>query len=142
MDLGWSVDQLKQYFPEGFFPPDFKDYNRAAFKSFARLQDFMTGAPVNVERDAACSHCRTPLAIVDPDQVRKTMAELQAAAEEKTGVDPALPVSLAMERLRAERAFADAPGSSRRPAAVDLLFGDLSDPVAGFLRLLGRLRSS
>jgi hypothetical protein len=24
---------------------------------------------------------------------------------------------------------------------VDLLFGDLSDPVAGFLRLLGRLRT-
>jgi hypothetical protein len=99
------------------------------------------GAPVDVDRNAVCSHCRSPLAIIDPDQVRKTIAELQAAAEEKKGVDATLPVSLAMERLRAERAFADSPGSTRRPAAVDLLFGDLSDPVIGFLRLLGRLRT-
>ena len=99
------------------------------------------GAPVNVEREAVCGFCRTPLAIIDPDQVRKTMEELKKAAEEKTGVDPTLPVSLAMERLRGERAFADAPGSTRRPVALDLLFGDLSDPVIGFLRLLGRLRS-
>jgi len=100
------------------------------------------GGPVNVERNAVCTFCRTPLAIIDPDQVRKTIVELKAAAEEKKGVDPTLPVSLAMERLRAERAFAEAPGSTRRPAAVDLLFGDLSDPVIGFLRLLGRLRNS
>jgi hypothetical protein len=99
------------------------------------------GAPVDIERNALCAHCRTPLAIIDPDQVRKTMAELQEAASEKQGVDATLPVSLAMERLRAERAFADSPGSTRRPAAVDLLFGDLSDPVIGFLRLLGRLRT-
>jgi hypothetical protein len=100
------------------------------------------GAPVDVDRNAVCGHCRSPLAIIDPDQVRKTIQELKAAAEEKKGVDATLPVSLAMERLRAERAFADSPGSTRRPAAVDLLFGDLSDPVAGFLRLLGRLRDS
>jgi hypothetical protein len=100
------------------------------------------GAPVDVERNAVCGHCRSPLAIIDPDQVRKTIQELKAAAEEKKGVDATLPVSLAMERLRAERAFADAPGSTRRPAAVDLFFGDLSDPLVGFLRLLGRLRSS
>ena len=99
------------------------------------------GGPVNIERDAVCGFCRTPLAIIDPDQVRKTIEQLNAAAEEKKGVDPTLPVSLAMERLRAELAFAESSASSRRPAAVDLLFGDLSDPVIGFLRLLGRLRS-
>jgi hypothetical protein len=100
------------------------------------------GAPVNVERDAVCSFCQTPLAIVDPDQVRKTMEQLKAAADGKTGIDPALPVSLAMERLRGERAFAETPDSARRPASLDLLFGDLTDPVIGFLRLLGRLRNS
>jgi len=99
------------------------------------------GGPVNIEREAVCGFCRTPLAIIDPDQVRKTIEHLKAAAEEKRGVDPTLPVSLAMERLRAERAFAESSASSRRPAAVDLFFGDLSDPVIGFLRLLGRLRN-
>jgi len=99
------------------------------------------GGPVNIERDAVCGFCRTPLAIIDPDQVRKTIEHLKEAAEEKKGVDPTLPVSLAMERLRAERAFAESSATSRRPAAVDLFFGDLSDPVVGFLRLLGRLRT-
>ena len=99
------------------------------------------GGPVSIERDAVCGFCRTPLAIIDPDQVRKTIEHLKDAAEEKKGVDPTLPVSLAMERLRAERAFAGSSASSRRPAAVDLFFGDLSDPVIGFLRLLGRLRN-
>ena len=99
------------------------------------------GGPVNIERNAVCGFCRTPLAIIDPDQVRKTIEHLKEAAEGKQGVDPTLPVSLAMERLRGERAFAESSASSRRPAAVDLFFGDLSDPVVGFLRLLGRLRS-
>jgi hypothetical protein len=99
------------------------------------------GGPVSIERDAVCGFCRTPLAIIDPDQGRKTMEHLKEAAEEKKGVDPTLPVSLAMERLRAERAFAESSASSRHPAAVDLFFGDLSDPVIGFLRLLGRLRN-
>lgn len=100
------------------------------------------GAPVSVERDAVCGFCHSPLAIVDPEQIRKTVAELAASAEEKKGVDPTLPVSLAMERLRAERAFADEPGPRRRPSALDLVFGDLSDPVAGFVRLLSRLGKS
>jgi len=100
------------------------------------------GAPVNVERDAVCGFCRSPLALIDPDQIRKTLEQLKTAAEGKKGVDPALPVSLALERLRAERAFADETDAGRRPMALDLLFGDLSDPLAGFFRLLSRLRRS
>ena len=73
------------------------------------------GGPVNIERDAVCGFCRTPLAIIDPDQVRKTIEHLKEAAEEKKGVDPTLPVSLAMERLRAERAFADSSASIAPP---------------------------
>lgn len=98
------------------------------------------GAPVDVERGAMCAFCHTPLAIIDPDQMRSTLAELNAAAAGKSGVDPALPISLAMERLRAERAFSDAPGQRERNSVLDLLFGDLSSPVAGFFRLLSRLR--
>ncbi len=48
----------------------------------------------------------------------------------------------ALERLRAERAFADETDAGRRPVVLDLLFGDLSDPLAGFFRLLSRLRRS
>jgi hypothetical protein len=92
------------------------------------------GAPVDVERNAVCSFCHSPLAIIDPDEIRKTIEQLRTAADGKKGVDATLPISLAMERLRGERAFAE-------PAARDLLFGDLSDPLTGFLRLLARLRN-
>jgi hypothetical protein len=98
------------------------------------------GAPVNVERNAVCGFCRTPLAIIDPDQVKKTLGELKAAAEEKKSVDPALPVTLALERLRIERMSAGMDPEGRRSVVHDVLFDDASDPVIGFLRLLGRLR--
>ena len=37
------------------------------------------GAPVNVEKDAMCAHCQSPLAILDSDAVARTLAELDAA---------------------------------------------------------------
>lgn len=98
------------------------------------------GAPVNVEREAVCGFCHTPLAIIDPDQLRKTMEHLAAAAGEKKDLDPTLPMTLALERLRSERVFAAQQGPNRRPIALDLLFGDPTDPIIGFVRLLGRLR--
>jgi Zn-finger nucleic acid-binding protein len=37
------------------------------------------GAPVNVEKDAACAYCHAPLSILDADAVQRTLAELDAA---------------------------------------------------------------
>ena len=37
------------------------------------------GAPVNVEKDAACAHCKSPLSILDTDAVQRALAELDAA---------------------------------------------------------------
>lgn len=66
------------------------------------------GAPVDVAQASACAHCRTPISILDPGQLKKTMAELQEAeTREQRGVDPALPLALARERRQAERVFAD-----------------------------------
>jgi Zn-finger nucleic acid-binding protein len=96
------------------------------------------GAPIDVERGSACSFCRTPVAILDPDQLRKAVSELQQASGAK-GVDPTLPMRLAMERLQAERAFADASGAGRGPGVLDLVFGDAADPIAGGLRALRRI---
>ncbi|MCL4845826.1 MAG: hypothetical protein KJ066_04785 [Acidobacteria bacterium] len=66
------------------------------------------GAPVDVAQGAACGHCRTPISILDPGQLKRTMAELRdAETREQRGVDPALPLALAHERRQAERVFAD-----------------------------------
>jgi hypothetical protein len=64
------------------------------------------GAPVEVERHAACTFCRSPIAMLDPDQVRKAVAELQQADARRQRFDPTLPVQLLAERAKVERAFA------------------------------------
>jgi hypothetical protein len=106
------------------------------------------GAPVDIERDAICGFCRTPVAIVDPDQVRKVLEQQrrteQAAAtgsprQAQGGQDPTLPITLALERLRAERAWSGTPGTSRPSTVLDLFFGNAIDPIAGGLRALSRL---
>ncbi len=99
------------------------------------------GAPIDVERGSACSFCRTPVAVLDPDQLRKAVSELQQASAAKS-VDPTLPIRLAMERLQAERAFAEVGGTGREPGVLDLVFGDVADPIAGGLRALRRILGS
>lgn len=92
------------------------------------------GAPVNIEREAVCAFCRTPLAILDPDQVRKALAELKAAQPSEVERQ-ALPLALAHERLRADRAFAEADATADRPGLFDLQI-DAADSLVSGLRLL------
>ena len=68
------------------------------------------GAPVDVQAGARCAFCQSPLAILDPDQVRQAVAQLQTGERQRRAVDPALPLRLAAERRRAEWAWADIPG--------------------------------
>jgi hypothetical protein len=93
------------------------------------------GAPVDVERGAACTFCRTPLAILDPDQVRTALEQLASDANRRTP-DATLPVTLLLERLRAERAFAEATGNQPLDA---LLSRDTTDLVGAGLRAVARL---
>jgi hypothetical protein len=92
------------------------------------------GAPADIEQHAVCRHCGTAFAILDPDQVRKTVAELKAAAEPGGAVDPALPLALAAERERAERDWA-ALDPSRTPAGLAATLMEAGrDPILGGLR--------
>jgi hypothetical protein len=74
------------------------------------------GAAVDVRTHSACTFCRAPIAMIDPDQLQKTLADLQLKEARRPrpelgvkpgGVDPMLPLRLAQERLRTERVFAD-----------------------------------
>ena len=47
------------------------------------------GAPVDVEKGAACEYCHAPLAILDADAVRRTLAELSTEERRRTVPDPA-----------------------------------------------------
>jgi Zn-finger nucleic acid-binding protein len=95
------------------------------------------GAAVDVRTTSACAFCRAPIAMIDPDQLQRTIAELEARetrrrtpfadeAEAATGprprdplagVDPMLPFRLAQERLRTERVFADMAMHNRSSGA-------------------------
>jgi Transcription factor zinc-finger len=93
------------------------------------------GAPVDLARESACSHCRAPLSMIDPDQVQAAVRELQRAEEHRTAVDPTLPVRLLADRTALERAFRAAP---RDLASGDLgqAFGVVEAGISAIARLL------
>jgi Zn-finger nucleic acid-binding protein len=98
------------------------------------------GAPVDLDRDVACPYCRAPISMLDPEQVRITLAELQKADERRQTPDPALPLTLLMERLESERLFAEAEriaggraGWGRTGPAGSNLVGAGLDLVLGWL---------
>jgi hypothetical protein len=104
------------------------------------------GAAVDVRERSACTFCHAPIAIIDPEQLQRTIAELQNREAERPKpvpgktpleVDPTLPLRLATERLRAERVFADIARQDRSGglASVDLVDVGLSSLVA----ILGHL---
>jgi hypothetical protein len=94
------------------------------------------GAPVDVERHAACGFCRSPVSMIDPDRVRKVVDELNRAEARRIDIDPTLPVQLLVERARAERAFAEPAGEF---TLQDLLDGNRSpNLIDAGLRVLAR----
>lgn len=46
------------------------------------------GAPVDIRTDSACSHCRAPIAILDPHAVEQALAAYQQAEVRRTTVSP------------------------------------------------------
>ena len=91
------------------------------------------GAPVDVQVGARCGFCRSPLAILDPDQVRKAVAGLERGEQQRRAVDPALPLRLAAAKRKTEWAWADIPGGQDWPT---LLREEGSDLVQVGLRAL------
>ena len=46
------------------------------------------GAPVDIRREAACSHCASPISILDPDAVDKALADFQKKEFKQMRRDP------------------------------------------------------
>lgn len=79
------------------------------------------GAPVDIRRDHACSHCRAPIAILDPEAVEQALARYRQAEVKRTTVDvEALGDAIVMrEREKSRRA------RERRDEVPDIDLGDL-----------------
>ncbi len=117
------------------------------------------GAAVDVRTTSACTFCRAPIAMIDPDQLQRTIAALEEREARRrrafpddapdagvrrdpgAGVDPLLPLRLAQERLRAERVFADLATHNRSMSFSGLASRDLVDvglsSIVAILRSLG-----
>jgi Zn-finger nucleic acid-binding protein len=95
------------------------------------------GGPVDLAKGAACSHCGTPLSMLDMKQAEKLVAQLQkAAARANQPVDPSLPIELLRARRETERAFAgihDVDLWFKDVASTDLLGASLT-AVARWLK--------
>ena len=64
------------------------------------------GGPVDLSQGAACSHCSTPLSMLDMRQAEKLVAQLQKAEDRAhQPIDPTLPLELLRVRRETERAF-------------------------------------
>ena len=64
------------------------------------------GAPVNLERDAQCAHCRAPIAILDADAVSHALAELSAEDKRSRAPDPHAAIEALLAGQRSNRARA------------------------------------
>ncbi len=95
------------------------------------------GGPVALAGAPACAHCGTPVSTVDPRQLRRELEALRERDARAGVVDPTLPIRLAHERARAERAWAAEGGASTW--LQDLLRSDSHQgPLAAALRMLTR----
>lgn len=72
------------------------------------------GAPVDITRNAACTHCRAPIAILDPEAVEKALATYHQAEIKRTQRDPnALAEAVLMtQRQKSQRHAAHQTGEN------------------------------
>lgn len=63
------------------------------------------GASTDISQANVCAYCRAPIAILDADQVSKTLADLQAAEAQRTAIDPTWPLRVEQVRRQTEAAF-------------------------------------
>jgi Zn-finger nucleic acid-binding protein len=88
------------------------------------------GGPVDLTKGAACSHCGSPLSMLDMKQAEALVGQLQKAEDRAhRPVDPALPLELERVRRETERSFAGLRGDDlwfRDVASTDLVGAGLS----------------
>ena len=91
------------------------------------------GAPVDIRKDHACTHCRAPIAILDPEAVEQALAGYQQAEVKRTTISvEALGDAIVMrerERSRQQR--------ERKADSIDQL--DIGDLVVAGAEMVWKL---
>lgn len=91
------------------------------------------GAPVNIRRENACSHCRSPIVILDPDAVSAALDDFGRKAERQEKVDPHAfaDALIANERLKSQSLL-----QSKRERSKSFLESDITDLVTGGIEVI------
>lgn len=89
----------------------------------AQVRCSSCGGPVDLSRDPQCTYCRAPVSILDPDAVKRTLAELGEAERRRNQVDPHAIVDglLAGKRFERKLARIEGRGANGTGSAVDLV---------------------
>ena len=91
----------------------------------AQVKCSSCGAPIDLARDAECSYCHAPIAVLDADAVGKTVAELKAAdAAAPPKITPTEAMDALIQTARSERANDDPPDLVR--FAMSLVLGSIT----------------
>jgi Zn-finger nucleic acid-binding protein len=96
------------------------------------------GAPVDLALDSQCSYCRSPISILDPEAVRKTLAELDEQERRRKTIDPTAAIEGLLEGKRFERKLARIEGRipATGPFTMERHKDDVVDLVAEALDFL------
>ena len=65
------------------------------------------GASTDIREHSACEYCRAPIAVLDAEQLSRTLADLAAAHAKRAEVDPTWPLRAEQARRQTEAAFAE-----------------------------------
>jgi len=120
------------------FVRDLRDDELGTLRAEARVIKCVNcGAATDISTHATCQYCRAPIAILDADQLAKTIADLTAADARRADVDPTWPLRAEQARRQTEAAFAELRRGHGVSAEHDLVEAGLSlfaDVVKTLLR--------
>jgi len=97
------------------------------------------GAPIDLAASPVCTHCGSPLSMIDMGQAQALVAALKDAEAHPKTVDPSLPLQLAAARQDVEASFAafdQHPGWIQDVASAGLVGAGLSS-IARWLKTHG-----
>lgn len=95
------------------------------------------GAATDISARSTCEYCRAPIAVLDADQLARTLADLTAANAKRAEIDPTWPMRAEQVRRQTEAVFAELRRGHGLSADRDLVESGLAlfaAAVKGLLR--------
>jgi hypothetical protein len=94
-------------------------------------------AAIDITTHSACPYCQAPIAVLDADQLAKTVSALDAAERARGTIDPAWPLRAEQVRRQTEAAFAALRQGRGASPELDLVEAGLALFAAVSSRLRG-----